>query len=359
MTNILNFPSHARLLFLAATLMAISQFSICGGTDQGGGQTGSALPAPPTIAPDRQGAPNSGPKAGAPRVARPQQPVPVVHRVTKFDARFDVGFKGNFDWREKGVDARGFEEHNLGIDGDYFLPQTLKPAVLNQGREDLQWIFAFKHLTKAALAKDHLVKRMTETFGDERLTAGRMASLEVAVSVTPLAAQPGAVAFHRDYLFNMARSLSEWEKVVAKGVWLANYSADEPPDKNTPLQASALKIVDVSPIRQALRQGCVADDEAANAWLSNLLSGTNVKAGNARLEISQVTPGAIHLHLPPDLANAQTVAQTISRKNVVILLYAERDADNNVTGASLFLHEGFPFANYVNSYYHGELCGKR
>ena len=156
-------------------------------------------------------------------IAGVKVPPAVVMRTTKPPESSPAWFSANFDWSARGIDARGFEATKLGVNGDYSIPAYLKPAVREQGRQNAEEVTGrWESREWILIMKQFLMKRMQETFGDARITAGRMASLELAISVTPMPSTPGVVAFHRDFLFDMAKPLSQWEMKLARVFWLAN-----------------------------------------------------------------------------------------------------------------------------------------
>jgi hypothetical protein len=195
--------------------------------------------------------------------------------------------------------------------------------------------------------KQFLMKRMQDTFGDARITAGRMASLELAISVTPAPSSPGVMLFHRDFTFDMAKPLSEWEMKLARIFWLANFPDDPPPGSSAPMTESPW----ASKIRDALRQGCVSGEVAAATWIGN--------ADVSRLEILPFTDNNSFfiLYLAPDFKLAQGIANEVNKRwNNHGTPYYERDESGKVIGTAIFVDDAGGFVNFVRSYYHGELC---
>jgi len=269
---------------------------------------------------------------------------------------------GNFDV-QNGIDIRGFDGTKLGVGGDYFLDATLKLAVFG---------IAQRILISAGLDEEHslrrdlLKKRIREAFGDLTLTPERIAALAFAVSVDFEPSSTGVVIFHRNVVWPMNRVIHPARRELARQVWSANFSANPRRQRDDLLEmysASAGQATQ-SPVANSLRRACVDGDTAATAWVARSIAdkrgGFGFPAGGvevrpARLEISDSTPGAIYLHFDTDLTYAKKIASVMGTFGP----FSELDPQNYVFGTAIYFQSGQSLANYIASYYHGELCTQK
>jgi hypothetical protein len=350
-----------------------SRFDLEGSLGPGAGTGGanSVSPAggiPPTQSsgPPREQAARSAVSPSSGRPARSSPTIQIMRNGKPVSIRPPYcsdfcGHSGNFDLGFPPsilVDTRPFEGTPIGSGGDYFLNETLKHSVLEVSRHILNSLGGENARPSSMLTllqRELLLKMLAEVFGEKRLSPERIASMALAASSTPAEAATGIMAFHRDYNWNFAKRPSADQAEIARRIWKANFFPTEP------APGSPIRDFDVrqSALARLLANGCVDGDTAVTAYLNYALSGSGILPGPARLEISGTTPGTIHIHLRPDLPTALSIAETLTNRRDTAIAYTERDERETITGTSLFLFDSQSFANYVASYYHGQLCADR
>jgi hypothetical protein len=275
---------------------------------------------------------------------------------------FDLGKPPNIV-----IDGRSFEGRLIGVNGDYRLPDALKRVVLATGQEigqtvpDAKFGGVFRDDT---IMGELLRQRMTDVFGDQEVTAGRVAAVALIVGTRAEEASKRVFSFHREFTWDFARRLGDGQQELARNVYRANFLIDaaspaRSADKSggLPLDRRVAGTSAETPLLKALRDGCVGADLAATRYLTFLLAGSGLDVAQAHIENAQ-TPGAIRLIIASNKAEVLSVWSALRKKQEYFVMFTERDANDRAIGVGLFGIED-KLTSYVKTQFRGELCGRQ